>query len=180
MAGWRRRLEQRRHSARVQARDALELWLLPALAALLPWWLGFRLLRALAHWRWLYRRPCEAALRAATAHGMVDDARAWLHEHRLMMLVDHTDLFLARTRSDRWLRRHVGVQGDWQVQGQAALLVTFHWAAGMWAHRHARASGLKPHMLWRDQARATMRRAAGCAATRRRGRARWRRRMGGQ
>ena len=48
MAGWRRRLEQRRHSARVQARDALELWLLPALAALLPWWLGFRLLRALA------------------------------------------------------------------------------------------------------------------------------------
>ena len=51
MAGWRRRLEQRRHSARVQARDALELWLLPALAALLPWWLGFRLLRALAHWR---------------------------------------------------------------------------------------------------------------------------------
>ena len=147
MAGWRRRLEQRRHSARVQARDALELWLLPALAALLPWWLGFRLLRALAHWRWLYRRPCEAALRAATAHGMVDDARAWLHEHRLMMLVDHTDLFLARTRSDRWLRRHVDVQGHWQVQGQAALLVTFHWAAGMWAHRHARASGLNPHML---------------------------------
>ena len=51
MAAWRHRLDKRRHVLRVQARDVLELWLLPGLAALLPWWLGFRLLRALAHWR---------------------------------------------------------------------------------------------------------------------------------
>lgn len=147
MAAWRQRLDKRRHMLRVQVRDVLELWLLPGLAALMPWWLGFRWLRLLAGWPWLYRDACDEALRAAQALGMAPDPQAWLREHRLMRLVDHADMFLARTRSDRWLHRHVDVQGSWQVEGQAAVLVTFHWAAGMWAHRHARASGLKPHML---------------------------------
>ena len=130
-----------------EAQDLLELVLLPGAAALLPWPLGYRVLRRLARWPALFRESCEQALRAAQAHGLVGDADAWLHEHRLVMLVDHTDLYLSRTRSDRWLRRYLDVHGEWAVQGQAAVLVTFHWACGMWAHRHARASGLHPHML---------------------------------
>ena len=139
---------------RREALDLLELVLLPGLAALLPWPLAFRLLRGLAWCPWLYRASCTQALAAAQAHGMVAaDPAAWLREHRLVMLVDHADLYLARTRSDRWLRRYMDVQGDWGVRGQAALLVTFHWAAGMWAHRHAQASGLRPHMLLARQDR---------------------------
>ena len=130
-----------------EGQDLLELVLLPGAAAALPWWLGFRLLRLLARWPALYRDTCTQALNAARAHGLVDDPRSWLREHRLVMLVDHADLYLSRSRSDRWLRRYVDVEGQWGVQGRPALLVTFHWAAGMWAHRHARASGLRPHML---------------------------------
>ena len=132
---------------RREIRDLIELVLAPGLAALLPWPIGFRWLRWLARWPWLYRAQCDRALEAARAHGFVADPKAWAWEHRLVMLVDHADLYLSRTRSDRWLRAHLDVQGDWAVQGQAALLVTFHWAAGMWAHRHARASGLQAHML---------------------------------
>ena len=139
--------------ARREALDLLELVLLPGLAALLPWPLAFRLLRVSARCPWLYRQACTQALAAAQAHGMAPDSGTWLREHRLMMLVDHADLYLARTRSDRWLRRYVDVQGDWGVRDHAALLVTFHWAAGMWAHRHARASGLRPHMLLARQDR---------------------------
>ena len=141
------RLHELWRRGRREWQDLLELVLLPGTAALLPWWLGFRLLRALAHWPALYRDACAPALNAAREHGLVDEPKSWLHEHRLVMLVDQADLYLSRSRSDRWLRRYVDVEGQWGVQGQPALLVTFHWAGGMWAHRHARASGLQPHML---------------------------------
>lgn len=130
-----------------EGRDLLELVLLPGAAALLPWSAGFRMLRWLARWSWLFREQCAQALNAASAHGLVADPKTWAQEHRLVMLVDHADLYLSCTRTDRWLRQHVDVHGDWGVAGQAALLVTFHWAAGMWALRQARASGLHPHML---------------------------------
>ncbi len=132
---------------RVEARDALELLLLPGVAAVLPWCWAFRVFRRMAGWSWLYRGQCERALAGARRHGRVDDAARWLREYRLVILVDHADHFLSRTRSDAWLRRHVRATGQWAVQGQAALLVTFHWGCGMWAQRHAHAHGLLPHTL---------------------------------
>ena len=46
---------------RVEARDLVELVLLPGLAAVLPWPLCFRLFRRLSRWGWPYRAACEAA-----------------------------------------------------------------------------------------------------------------------
>lgn len=133
---------------RVEGRDLIELILLPGLAALLPWRWCFALFRVLARWPWLYRESCQRALQGAKAAGMAgEDESDWLFERRLVTLVDHADHYLSRTRSDAWLRKHLRVEGEWAVQGQAALLVTFHWGCGMWAHRHARASGLHPHSL---------------------------------
>lgn len=133
---------------RAEARDALELLLLPGLAALLPWRWAFALFRRMAGWSWLYRGQCERALAGAQSHGAVAEPARWLREYRLVILVDHADHFLSRTRSDAWLRRHVRVSGDWGLApAQAGLLVTFHWGCGMWAQRHAHAQGLAPHTL---------------------------------
>lgn len=133
---------------RVEARDVLELLLLPGLAAVLPWRWSFALFRRMAGWPWLYRAQCMRALAQAQGAGMAPDAARWLREYRLVILTDHADHYLARTRSDAWLRRHVRATGDWGVApGQAALLVTFHWGCGMWAQRHAHAHGLLPHTL---------------------------------
>lgn len=133
--------------ARVEGRDLLEVVLLPGLAMVLPWRISFALFKWMARWSWLYRDTCERALHHARLYGMVDDPARWLWERRLVTLVDHADHYLSRSRSDAWWRRNMDVHGDWAVQGQPALLVTFHWACGMWAQRHARASGLHPHML---------------------------------
>ena len=141
------RLSRAWSRGRTEARDALELLLLPGLAALLPWRAAFWLFKHMAGWAWLYRGQCERALAGARSHGRVDDAARWLREYRLVILVDHADHFLSRTRSDAWLRRHVRVTGEWALQGQAGLLVTFHWGCGMWAQRHAHAYGLLPHTL---------------------------------
>lgn len=128
-------------------RDVVEL-LLPALAAVLPWPFCFRLLGWLARWDWLYRHATHRALAQAKQRGWLgSDEREWARRRRLVTLVDHADFFLARTRSDAWLERYVQVQGHWPKAGQPAILLTFHWGAGMWGLRHARLHGMQAHAL---------------------------------
>ena len=110
---------------RREARDALELVLLPGLAAVLPWRCCFWIFKKLARQPWLYRESSEKALTEARQRGWVQDSQRWLTERRLTTLVDHADHYLARTRSNAWLRRHVDVVGDWGMARQAGVLMTF-------------------------------------------------------
>ncbi|QEA13242.1 hypothetical protein [Comamonas flocculans] len=128
-------------------RDALELVLLPGFAALLPWRWGFRVLRRLARRDGLYRDACHAALAQAKVQGWAVDEADWLLKRRLVTLVDHADFFLSRTRGDGWMRRHLRVQGAWPAADAPGIVCTFHWGAGMWGLRHARAHGLRMHPL---------------------------------
>lgn len=134
---------------RTEARDLIELVLAPGLAALLPWPWCFAIFKRLARCHWLYGAACAQALAQAQARGQVadNDASRWLAVRRLVTLVDHADLYLALTRSNTWMKRHLTVQGQWPKAGEAGILCTFHWGAGMWALRHASASGLQSHAL---------------------------------
>lgn len=133
--------------ARVEARDLFELVLLPGLAALLPWNLAFRVLRRMARGLAPYARTTDAAVAQADARGWVGNAAHWSLVRRIVTLVDHADFYLARTRSDAWMARHMDVQGHWPQPGQPGLICTFHWGAGMWGLRHLGESGLKVHAL---------------------------------
>lgn len=128
-------------------REAVELFLVPGIAALLPWGLAFRLFRWLCKHPFLYEADCRLALAHASNCIPVPDPKVWLFERRLTTLVDHADCYLSLFRSDAWIRKHLQVDGEWAGPGQAALLLTFHWSAGMWGLRHARSVGLSPHML---------------------------------
>ncbi|MBK9441166.1 MAG: hypothetical protein IPN53_07575 [Comamonadaceae bacterium] len=131
-----------------EARDILELVLLPGMAAVLPWTLCFMLFKRFARWRWLYREPCEAALAQATRLGWGGEDQAhWLWVRKLVTLVDHADHYLGLSRSDRWMQRHLQVTGRWPAGSKGMLLITFHWGAGYWGLRHATAQGLHPHAL---------------------------------
>lgn len=132
---------------RTEWRDLLELVLLPGLSAVLPWPVCFRVFRRLARWDALYREASHAALDQARARGWALDEADWLLKRRLVTLVDHADFYLARTRSDDWMQRHLRAEGAWPAAGTAAILCTFHWGAGMWGLRHAHAQGLRPHPL---------------------------------
>lgn len=134
-------------SVRAECRDLVELVLIPALAAVLPWPICFRLFKQIAKISWFYNQSSQASLVQAKANGLLVDDRAWLWERRLVTLVDHADFFLSRTRSDRWMQKYLTVKGKWPEHGRASLLCTFHWGAGMWALRHAAAAGLTPNAL---------------------------------
>ena len=110
--------------------DALELVLVPALAALLPWRWCFRVFQWVARHTRLYQHSCQAALQQAQALGWVTDPVHFVYVRRLTTLVDHADLYLALTRNNGWMQRYMAVEGQWPAPGQAALLCTFHWGAG--------------------------------------------------
>ena len=135
--------------ARIEARDLIELVLVPGLAAVLPWRWCFALFRRLARVQWLYGTACAQALAQAQNWGKLDPAEAgdWLTTRRLVTLVDHADHYLAVSRSDAWMRRHLQVQGEWPAPGAPGIFCTFHWGAGMWALRHAHSAGLQGHAL---------------------------------
>lgn len=131
-----------------ESRDLLELVLLPGLAAVLPWAVCFKLFKWIARCNWLYNAQCsEALVQAQQLDRCGGDTAEWLFERRLVTLLDHADHYLLRTRSARWIDRHVTVHGRWEPGGHAALLWTFHWGMGMWALRHARANGLNAPMV---------------------------------
>ena len=128
-----------------------ELWAVPVLSAALPWPWAFRVMRRVFHhgapW---YRADAVRAWQAAHAAGFAPAADAaaadWQLRHRLTLWADQVDLALARTRSNHFFK-HLRVRGTWPEPGTPALLCTFHWGCGMWAHRHLAASGLKVHAL---------------------------------
>lgn len=122
-------------------RAFLELFLLPGAIALLPWRLGHRVARVVSRWPWLYREVVAAATTAAQAYGCCDDARAFAREQRYERLVDHIDLQLSRTRSDRFLARHVELLGAWPPGDGPVLALTFHWGGGHWGIRSLAATG---------------------------------------
>ncbi len=131
-------------------------WGWPALAASLPWPAGFALLARVAAsgtacfdaeaaaWQQVRR---FAGARIAEAHAAADET-AWRRAWRLVQLVDHADLFLTLTRTDRWLERHVDVRGAWPAAGPF-LAVTCHWGAGLWALRHLGRAGHRSRFLAR-------------------------------
>lgn len=136
-----------RHWLRVQARDAVELFLLPSLAAVLPWPLCFSLYKRIARSRWLYRHAAGCALAQAQRRAFADDPQRWLYERKLVTLIDHADLFLATFRSARWMWKYLRVDGSWPSGTEAQVLCTFHWGAGMWSLRHIKRAGLNAHIL---------------------------------
>jgi len=139
---------------RAEARDLLELVLIPGLAAVLPWRLCFRLFRFLCRADFLFRESCHEALAQAGERGWVRGSPAtWRQRFRLVTLVDHADYYLSLFRSDRWMARHLIVSGAWPDPSRPAILCTFHWGAGMWALRHAASHALRAHAIAAPQLR---------------------------
>lgn len=132
---------------KLQIRDALELFLLPGLAAVLPWPLCFALFKQLAKSPALYRSATETGWLWAKQSCPDLVQKTWSHQRRLLTLVDHADWALAKTRGISWVDRHVSIRGQWPSADQARVICTFHWGAGMWALHDMRRAGLSVHAL---------------------------------
>lgn len=120
-----------------RGRKILELFVIPGLAALLPWPLSRRLLFRIARWTWLYRREVEAATEHAARAGFAPDRSWFAHRLRWRILVDHMDCYLAPLRGAGYLRRYVRASGASLPPSGGVVLIGSHHGCGyfllLWA-----------------------------------------------
>jgi hypothetical protein len=142
-----------------EARAALELWLLPAVVALLPYRAGIALARALCAALPLYREATEASAaqwRCVAADG---DERAWRAAYRFALLVDHADLFWSLTRRPASMLARLRVPPIALPDGPL-VVVSFHYGQGLWLLNWLRSLGRAPRFvairLVREEAGSTL------------------------
>ena len=132
--------------------DGVMLYALPAAIALLPWPLGFRLLRRLARIESLYPLAVEPAWQAARQYLPDLDEREFKSRFRLLRLVDQVDTYLTLLRSTRWWKRQIDAHGGWPAATAGRVFLTFHWGAGHWIWRGMHAHGFGAYFLARRAA----------------------------
>jgi hypothetical protein len=120
--------------------DALMLFVLPLSIALLPWALGFRLLKWVARRESVYRLAVDPAWEAAKRHLGDHNEREWKTRFRLLRLVDHVDVYLTLLRGRNWRARNIAEAGSWPAPG-ACVFLTYHWGAGNWIWPRLREQG---------------------------------------
>ena len=118
----------------------------PALAAALSWRQGFALLDRIARRDDVYAAPTAEALAGARSYAPIENEQEWKRRYRLTRLVDHSDMFLIRSRGRRWFQRYVDVEGDFPRTGPY-IAMTFHWGAGLWAIARMNATGVPVHFV---------------------------------
>jgi phosphatidylinositol dimannoside acyltransferase len=129
--------------------DLVGLFIVPLGVALLPWSLGFALLKKLAHRPWPFHAEADAAWRIAGPHMRELGEEEWKCRFRLIRWVERTDTYLTLLRSRAWWRRHVRMQGEWPSGELACVLLTYHWGAGHWVWKLFRAQRIRAYFLAR-------------------------------
>lgn len=120
---------------RKQASEAWQFFVLPGIAALLPWKLAWRWLRY-----WAQREhgpfdePAQAAVEVAQRYMRVESTRAFAAKVRLLWLMDYCDLYLSITRWRRaWRPWHVEQRGTWP--SGAFIAAGFHHGTCHWVFK---------------------------------------------
>lgn len=131
------------------ASDTLGLFVVPALLALLPWALTFRLLRLLAARTHSFRNEADAAWNIARDFVEHPDERAFKTTYKLTRWIERVDSYLTLLRSTRWWLARTDIRGEWPDAGMPCLFLTYHWGAGHWVWKCLDANGFRAYFLAR-------------------------------
>ena len=129
--------------------DLLHLFVVPILIALLPWKIGFRLLKWLARRGYGGGEGVERAWQAARVHFPDEDAGQWKGRFRLLQLSERVDTWLVLLRTQAWWSRQIEQSGQWPDEPGPSVILTFHWGGGQWIWRSLRNAGFRAHFLAR-------------------------------
>ncbi|HET7163073.1 MAG TPA: hypothetical protein VFI32_10435 [Rhodanobacteraceae bacterium] len=139
---------------RAQFQDAQYLYIVPLIAALLPWalarrWLVFWAQRTSGP----YEESAQTAAVIAPDYMDVGDLRAFRSNVRLIWLLDAYDLFLSVTRWRRcWWPDHIEQVGAWPESG-AFIATSFHHGTGLWTFKSLTKSGRDSLLIYGRWAR---------------------------
>ncbi len=150
---WRRRLTASWRAVKREVRDALELFLIPATAVVLPWPVAYRLFRLVVERTPLYGRYMPTCLRNAERFlgPLSTEARDdFVCKQKMLRLLDQADYWLIRFRPAKASAiTQVEEGGEW-LDSSGFLALCNHWGAGFLGIHHLREQGHTPLILYRE------------------------------
>jgi phosphatidylinositol dimannoside acyltransferase len=129
--------------------DLIQLFVVPFLIALLPWKVGFRVLKWMARRNPVGNGNVEQAWQVAKTYVPDQDAADWKWRFRLLQLLERVDTWLVLMRSSRWWKSHIRQTGSWPAEPGPCVLLTYHWGGGQWIWRQLHEHGFESHFLAR-------------------------------
>lgn len=126
---------------RIQFTDAWQFFIVPIVAALLPWRLAYRWLRWLSRGASAFDEPAQAARAVAPQHLDVGDVERFTANVRLHWLLDTCDLYLSLLHWKRpWRPWHIERVGEWPRDGRF-VVAGFHHGNGHWMFKSLAEAG---------------------------------------
>lgn len=126
---------------RTNLHDIWQFFVVPGIAALLPWRLAYRLLRRVSRSASAFDEPAQAARRVAPDHLDIGDIDAFTADVRLHWLLDTCDLYLSLMRRNRaWRPWHIERVGQWPADGRF-VVAGFHHGNGHWMFKSLAEAG---------------------------------------
>lgn len=129
--------------------DLFGLFVVPAVLALLPWPVTYRVLKSFAARTASFRDEADVAWNVMREYAGHCDERAWKMRYKLVRWVERVDTYLVLVRGTAWWLSQVDRQGEWPRAGAPGLLLTCHWGAGHWLWRCLQSVGVRAYFLAR-------------------------------
>lgn len=132
-----------------ELRDLLSLWLVPGLAALLPWSWCLRLYWWLARWPALMGEEVGGSRGGRQTLGLDPNDALFDRRFRFGFLLEHADVYRALTRGWRGLARTMPIASP-PLAAQAGLCFFFNFNQGLPALASLRAAGHRVYLVYRS------------------------------
>lgn len=131
-----------------ELKDALEFFILPVIAVLLPWRVSYQYIRLITRLP-IYNAALLQSYQHALELGLVTaaDKKAWLHANKISQMVDVVDIYLCLLRGDKFLDKYVITNFDDKALAQQLLISFPHYGTGLWLYRYLNRLGLHSNLL---------------------------------
>ena len=133
-----------------ELRDLLSLWLVPGLAAVLPWRWCLRLYWRLAASPLLMREEVAGSRGGREMLGLPRHDEQFDRRFRFGFLLEHADVFRALGRGWRGLAATMPLQGSMAADRNGGLCYFFNFNQGLPALATLRAAGFQVHLVYRS------------------------------
>ncbi len=129
--------------------DLITLFVIPILIALMPWKIGFRVLRKLARHERSHKVHVEEAWQMARKHFPDEIEDDWKWRFRLLRLIDRVDAWLVLLRPRGWWSKQIVQTGEFPKPDGPHAFLSYHWGGGHWIWSQLARYGFPTHLISR-------------------------------
>ena len=129
--------------------DLVTLFVIPILIALLPWRIGFRVLRKLARHERSHKIHVDQSWQMARLYLPDEVEEDWKWRFRTLRLIDRVDAWLVLLRPRSWWSKQIIRCGEFPEADRPHVFLSYHWGGGQWIWSQLVRHGFPTHLISR-------------------------------